>query len=119
MSKVKIGPETLVYTITADGVGYALEDSILGTQSAAEYAANCSGTDRDVQGLCEWLEDAVASYNGFFLSEQDAQDFLDDEEERGSRRNPSEEIEWFTPKGVHEYILGLAKQEDADRRHNA
>jgi len=106
--KTVITPDTTVYTLTQDAVGYTLEDSILGNQTPAEYAANCNDLEQDIQSLCDWLQDLITPGGGFFLSAKDAQDFLDEENERGYDNS---EVESFTPRSIHEYILELARKE--------
>lgn len=104
MSKfVEIAADTVIWTFTSSADGCSLLDAILGDRSASDYYLEARDSDTAVAQLCDWLGGMIGE--GFYLSEQDAIDAVND-----CRLTP----ESFTPEEIHDEIMKLGEAEAED-----
>lgn len=101
-----ITPDTTVYTLHQDAVGYTWQDGMLGDLSPTQYARECASEsyDQSVDRVTEWLGGIIGE--GYWLTEQDAEEARDGDYHYT--------IYAFTPREAHEMLMDAAKREAED-----
>ena len=120
--ETQVTPDTTLYTYTCGGQsidGLTLLDSILGNQSAQEYARlSADHTEAEnMAQLCGWLQGMLWPNGGFYLSEAQAESATTDEFGESELRSGCNLLESFTPASIHRDVCAAgvsAANEEAE-----
>lgn len=111
-TRIAIMPNTELLMLTAEFAGYTLEEALLGTMSAGEYAqlanSDNDGGKKAIAGLCELL-DNYHDDGSVWLRKNEKRKAAAAKAEAGSYM----ELEWFTPRTAHAQIMAMAERESS------